>query len=838
MRRVFVFAVIICFAVGAHAYAAIEGNRIGITDHGVNILGEFNGTRCDATGTNDSSACIQAAIDYCISEGAACRNTFCPDGSYKITRPVFIDPPGNLRGADGTHGSIYDSKVAYARGFTVNYNGAPYISLVGNNKGNAPASSPTDWQPFLYSPTATYPQDAVVSYNGIPWVSTQDGNTGNVPSTSSPFWRLTFIPQTHSAFSLSFVGNPGLGNAETGGGCEIRPTFANGCAIVLGTGQGMTLAHLSIRQVGNSGYRGQLPSNGAGVCSTGGPGGSSRNLVENVGVYNEYVCFKTGANNDGLDDSNTWLKTDCQNAYYCIWISQTQNDINHAIDTQCQATVAYFAGVGPGIIVDGGNPSAASSRSNSFGISSTGRLIAAGCTYDSNVSCYRFQTTLTAPDQYVCTPVYNSYEIVTAHFGVVPLVPIDSCNAPAGVVTFQISPSWGGMGFQFTNALSSTALQADIQAAKTIYAVERTTVYWGQGIRATGQHIENSNCMTLVEMGQGFSGDKGIEIDKIRFNVDPGLTMWQPSVSPTSAELAQYYCQQAFGLIIADPSAQGNLNIHDSFFDQGQRSEPILIDWQASAGPRLVMTNNYGGPFAPNVRTTGGYQNEEIGGALNPLYTARYCAACGAGDWDQSPFLPHGEDTNSEDYLYRSAGPLASPFVGFYPAPWSHPRLTPSDISKLNGITPSTALGTYPIITGSTIYDVLAYNGAPSTGCPGGTGKSMSCLAVQANQIGFSYGQNLTSSNISGLSWSAEGGSFVVYLDKTTIGYMQAGLEIGLTTSATEPYIVTGVYPGLGYITVQQAGANNFYNGITGMETTVYTGTMIAQQPYLITQYP
>lgn len=813
--------------------AGTESYRVGITDYGVNIMAGWNGTTCDPTGVADSTACIQAGIDQCIFNGNNCRTTFCPDGIYKTSQPIFVDPPGNLRGADGSNGAAYSLGGTFSQGQTVNYLGVPYISLVNNNIGNTPSSSPSQWQAYNYNAATTYAVGAIVRFNGVPWISLQNSNTGNTPSTSSSFWALSNAAPTNFAFSLTFTGNPGIGNAQNVGGCEIRPQFANGCAFWIGTGQGMNLAHLSIRQTTNSGYRGKLPSSGVGVCGAGGGAGASRTLIEGVGVYNMYTCFQTGVNQDELNDSNTWLKTDCSNAYYCIYVSETQNDINHAIDTTCSATVAYYTPVGPGIIVDGGNPSS-TGVSNSFSISSTGSLATASCSYNGNIKCYTFQTTLASPDQYVCT-VYNSYAISTSHFGVIPLVPTTSCNGGTGVITFQISPTWGGMGFQQTNGATSSALQTDIQNATTIYAVERVTTYWGAGIKSTGQHIENVSCTTLAEVGQGFSGDKGIEIDKVRFNYDPGLTVYAPPNSPTAAQRAQYYCQQSFGFFISDSTSSGGISAHDSWFSQSSASEPVLIDWgSGDLNARLVMTNNGLSLFAPNMRTTSP-ASLAVGGALNLLYTGRYCAGCGAGDWDQSPFLPR-TSTTSEDYYYRSIGPLASPFIGFYPAPWTQPRLTPTDITALTGALGT--LGTYPIINGSTIYSVVGYDGSVSTGCTGGSGSSTNCLHAQSNQLGFSYGQNLTTSNVTGLSWGAQGGSFVVNLDSNSMGYMQAGLQIELNTSANEPYIVTGVYPGLGYITVQQASSNGVSNGIAGTNGTNYTGTTISQQPYAITLYP
>src|SRR5262249_10821246 len=43
----------------------------------------------------DDTAAIQAAIDYAATNGK--RTIYLPDGNYKITSSLYLDPPGNLR---------------------------------------------------------------------------------------------------------------------------------------------------------------------------------------------------------------------------------------------------------------------------------------------------------------------------------------------------------------------------------------------------------------------------------------------------------------------------------------------------------------------------------------------------------------------------------------------------------------------------------------------------------------------------------------------------------------------------------------------------------------------
>ena len=106
-------------------------------------------------------------------------------------------------------------------------------------------------------------------------------------------------------------------------------------------------------------------------------------------------------------------------------------------------------------------------------------------------------------------------------------------------------------------------------------------------------------------------------------------------------------------------------------------------------------------------------------------------------------------------------------------------------------------------------------------------------MLFRSNHQGYSYGQNLTTSNVSGLSWSYQGGSFVVYMDQNSLKCMFAGLCILLNNgSGNHRYTVTGVYYHLGYITVYDTYSGN--GTLVGTIGTTYTGSIIGQDPYAI----
>src|SRR5215831_1255883 len=60
-------------------------------DRGVNVK-DFGAV---GDNVNDDTAEIQAAIDYASTHGI--QTIFIPDGNYKTTAPLWLDPPNNIR---------------------------------------------------------------------------------------------------------------------------------------------------------------------------------------------------------------------------------------------------------------------------------------------------------------------------------------------------------------------------------------------------------------------------------------------------------------------------------------------------------------------------------------------------------------------------------------------------------------------------------------------------------------------------------------------------------------------------------------------------------------------
>ncbi len=536
--------------------------------------------------------------------------------------------------------------------------------------------------------------------------------TGNCYKTTGPLYLAdpTFSSNITSpkvfGYSLALVGENGGANHE-GWGSRLCPNFNNGVALWVGPGQGMVVRGLSV--IGpQGGYRGNQNSNGIGVAIAGGNGGSTRALIENVEVDNFYTCFSTGTNFDALADSNSWHKVECINAYYGFNIAATENFINDIIEPTLSATIAFNSPTSKNVTIFGGNPSVNSGVSNSFAISLISSMTATVGGNCNNYYCYTFTGVIAAPDIFVGS-VYNSYMLKTADFGIIPLI-MTNWNSATNTGTFRIWPNWGFYYFQNgTNAVSLTNLQSEIQAVTTIYAAERVTVLNGISFDWTGGHVENSEaCQTFVHAAASSNGDSGISVRRVFFNAEISLNQYKPANNPTPAQLALFYCQQSFPFIFADSGASGTINLENDMFIQlpDGSSDPVVIDWQGAGQMRLVVTNTGRSGeslFNPSIRVTQQIYNP-ISGGYNYIYTPAF----GAGEWNQTPFLPTNSSARGGQLGGWATGLGIVPYVGWRPALWAHPRITPSIYTTLTGSLP--ALGTYPIIDGSTIYSVLDWN--------------------------------------------------------------------------------------------------------------------------------
>jgi hypothetical protein len=505
--------------------------------------------------STDDTAAIQSAIDYATTNNI--QTIYIP-GRCKFTPPLFLDLPGNLRGADGTHGASYGSGTNYSQGQTVNSGGIAYISLINSNIGNTPASSPSDWQVYAYNSATTYAAGAIVSYQcatcyePTAWLSIQGSNTGNTPSLSSSYWRSWVATPTSNGFTACIRG--GYANPLGGLPGTLYATSNAASGLWVGPGSGNCVQNLAI--VGSSGAtNGEQNPSGVAISIS---GGATKTTITNVNVSNFYFCFQAAINDFGdLGEDNVFINPVCSNAWTGFDF-ENQADVNLIVNANVQATIGVRSTTPLTTVIGGewGPPLIA----NSFSISSISSVTAATCPERSGITCYSFSLTVASPDSHWPTqtfalyasgttysagsivsyepnsqggdpstirlwqslsgsntgntpflgsaywvPVsgqgnYSAFPIVTTGFGVIPLE-LTGWNSSTGVATFTTFTSWAANYLTGVTALSQTDLQTEIQAATKVYAVERQIILNGGGFHAQDMWMQPGapTCVTLLD---------------------------------------------------------------------------------------------------------------------------------------------------------------------------------------------------------------------------------------------------------------------------------------------------------------------------------------------------
>lgn len=668
-------------------------------------------------GAADDTAAIQAAIDYGFANNI--RTIYLPDGRYKTTSPLYLDPPNNLR----------------------------------SNLANPP----------LFQ------------------------------------------------FSASLVGAEGLGN-DTNNGAVLKPTFNNTVALYVGPGNGMLVKNITIDgPIGSASYHRQQPAAGVGIGICGGQGGASRTRIENCAITHFYTSFKTGANgNVNLCDSNTFIKCWANTAAIGYWFAQIQNFINSLYDCQISnCPVGLVADVGTGANVYGGNWSGGNSAAHAWGISSISALTTIN---HGNYNTYRFSGTIpgATPSDWqsnLDNEIFDAFSFETTHFGIVPCTLV-SFDSGTNLATFETTPAWSQYNWGSNDAKTASELETEIQANTKVWCCERMICFRGANIAVYGIHVENPLGATqLIDAFSGFGSNRPNTIKSAFMNFDPGLETLAPTHSPNDDNRCRYYAAKTFPFI----SVRNNdLEITDCEFGI---NDPVLVEVSSTYLFQIERIRN----FWHNLVS---WQPSDTFAPVDPVVPYGT-----SGVFDHLYFSGNFNGTYADHWRTDRGG--ASPSWGWRPAPWASPAITPADLATISGALPAinTNSVNYPLVWGGQPYSVSLVN-AP-------TGVNYGKRFYSAHSF-YSYGQDLTTTVIPALSWSYRGKSFAVYLNDQRMLFPGLGLVLN-DGSSDILYVVTGCYPGLGYVTVQNASSFPFVVLNSGAKNATVTGSLIKQQAFAIT---
>jgi hypothetical protein len=160
--------------------------------------------------------------------------------------------------------------------------------------------------------------------------------------------------------------------------------------------------------------------------------------------------------------------------------------------------------------------------------------------------------------------------------------------------------------------------------------------------------------------------------------------------------------------------------------------------------------------------------------------------------------------------------------------------ITPSAISSISGTSSpyTVTLSTTTTYNNGTAIILSGITPGTLNGSCAITSSSTGSFTCTTSGTG-TWSSGGTATGVTSMAWSAIGAGFLVNVNDTSLFF--PGLQVQLTTSSTNTYIVTGVYPNLGYITV--ARFSNSAVQVVGVSGTVYTGSSVGQESYSITQY-
>jgi hypothetical protein len=652
--------------------------------------------------------------------------------------------------------------------------------------------------------TAAWVAAAALAFTDKKSVCFPDGCKSKI--TDSIFFGDAANP-TQASYSMGVFGmGKGLGN-DTSRGSQIVTTFNDKPAFILGPGQGMYAGNFTIMGPSN-GYRAEQNSSGIGLALSGGSGGISRALVENVGIANFHTGIQTGYANGALCDSVTIRKAYIANAAKGIYYSATQNFIQHVQDCGIEAQYALYNGLGINVEVESSNLSAVSGRVGTFTISSVSALTA---TASGNSFIYTFTAHVDNPDSNLAIVDGSNVPLILAHgainlvgFGNVPVL-ATAYNSGTQVLSLQILPIWGYFHYGNNNCKTTTDLEAELQAASTLYLAERVMPFVGGGFNASSIHLENPTAVcTLIDTTQGFASGTGMShIRQLYCNSSPD----SPVGNNAGETTAKRRVQSSHPFIRINSTG---LILESCKFNNDTDGINIDID-----GDQPFEVRNPLSWLAPNVRYFTSGRNQDNSEGLG-------APGSGAGIWYPTPFVPP-TGGYSVDTASRTRGSARGEYWGWWPARDSHPRLTTAQVTTLGSLPTFTTGGnpSYVNICGETIYSVVS----PDSG-------ALATLFTRSAHKGFSWGQNFTTTNVTNLAWSYKGKSHLVRVNAELFDRMFPGLVILLNNGGgNQAVIVTGMSVRENYITVFPFDVSL----LNGIKTVTYTGTAIGQQAYSFT---
>lgn len=660
-----------------------------------------------------------------------------------------------------------------------------------------------------YAPAYQAAIDAAYT-NGIPKVIALPGdhNIGSTIYLDPPGnLRSSLSTPTIFGWQLSLIGYAGA--ATTGEGrTTLRPTFDNAAAIWIGPGDGCRVEDINL--IAGVSVRHPKLHNSAhtGFAISGGAGGSLRAHLSRCTASGFYTGFSAGANNGAQAESNFWDDCVALSCYYGFDIGKSSNSVVNQLN-RCQATATFCVRSGTEALVTGGE------WGHTLRPAKYASVSAVSASSGSTGGLFTFTATIASPDANWADGVYNCAVVQLPHFGNVPLN-ITAFNAGTSVATFQTDTSWINAYYYRTdlNLHTGTDFDTELAAATHIYACERITIFEGP-LDVTNWRIEVQTSAKVMS----------VSLDprhhaKLRGGFWNGDLSLMSNYSAATDNYAHSLAQQSFPFI--DHSG-GVLTIEDNAFynDPFNTTDSVILDFTATSLSNGHVDWSNSDIYAPNIRPAKEYA------AQDSSYSFPGNRAAGMGLFDMSLHGPRTTGAPLVAWEVASSGTRGVPYNGFLPERGYLPRITETDVTGLITATDLTAQA-LPQPDGNNMQKIIEH----SLMSVSQSGLQNYALAKHAGEF-FTYGFTLS------VNWNCKGQTpFLNVTGGTHVAWLRAGLHIVLDLgdgSGALDYIITGVYPSFGYVTIHRLNIN--FNAFPGTKTTVYSGSTIGQQAFRIQKF-
>lgn len=626
----------------------------------------------------------------------------------------------------------------------------------------------------------------------------------------------------NAQFSLRLVGE-GWGGGD-GHGTYIEKTD-NGTALVVGPGQYMGVKGVSITGSPIS-WRSQLGDGGAaGILIMGAGGGAHATNIEDCQIAYFPDAISVGMNLGTMGDSNTIVRCQIAMCNYGFHMYGSQNFINAVYDCTFQnCKRAIYSNYNQFVNVVGGN------------ISTWGACVN---------ECVHFSTISGWESEPPNNQGHFRIQLDSIESGY-PWQVIKDCDCfcmehpDMGFISFK-KVAWNDISHILTLELDMKSAGADLlwwqimygspnwlvdflngSPTPYLYAGECTIAFGTCGIHAKGVHFESAgNVVKIVDAQAGWNLGDEIKLEDCYLNwLVGGLS---PQMSKTSREYA-------YGaLCLVSPIVEATMGV---VIEQTN----ITGLWRVIANQNSLYINrkfdDYNGWWKQPINGISGKRDDDLEQPGEPDYGMWLETPMrGFGFWDKKPnrikFDPIGE------YFQRLDPQISrSPYFGYFPVPWSVPRMTPDMLDRYMGPLPDMFSNEdilrdvawpkrYAPVCGDCIYQVTHLTKDQE-------GDSRA-LFVRFKHAGWSWGRDLPN-----MTWEMPskdmgvlrfGGEGTKYLFSGLVVILSFGGELG-----DRKYMLTEVINEGAGGTLWRVASFEYWPGGG------YSGTGVKQQPFKVTR--